>query len=305
MKTKFCLLLAAIMLTTSSMPALAQKGKKSQKGKAGFVVPQKPQLNNDGDSIAYLLGVGQAQGLKSYMQQQLHVDSAYNDAFFRGISERLAISSEEKESTAYIQGLLVGGQIEEMAKGVTKEYYADEPDKQIDKNIIAAGIYAALFGNDSTPSQQAMSQFQSKMEARKQANLDKKYGDNKRKGEAFLAENAKKEGVVCLPSGLQYKVLTQGNGEFPKSTSKVKVNYEGHLIDGTEFDSSYKRGTPTSFKANQVIKGWTEALCLMPVGSKWELYIPHNLAYGERESGKIPPFSTLIFTVELLEIEQK
>ena len=105
-------------------------------------------------------------------------------------------------------------------------------------------------------------------------------------------------------SGLQYKILTQGDGPVPTSLQKVKVNYEGRLIDGTVFDSSYNRGEPTEFAVNQVIPGWTEALCMMPVGSKWEIYIPQNLAYGERKAGSIPPYSTLIFTVELLSIVQ-
>ena len=125
-------------------------------------------------------------------------------------------------------------------------------------------------------------------------------------GERFLAENAQKEGVVTLPSGLQYKVLRQGTGAIAKNDDEVVVKYEGHLIDGTEFDSSYKRDPQTStFRPNQVIKGWTEALTMMPEGSKWELYIPQNLAYGERQAGKIPPYSTLIFTVELEKVNAK
>ena len=124
-------------------------------------------------------------------------------------------------------------------------------------------------------------------------------------GEKFLAENKTKEGVVTTPSGLQYKIITKGTGEIPADSSKVKVNYKGTLIDGTEFDSSYKRKEPATFRANQVIKGWTEALTMMPVGSKWELYIPQELAYGARETGgQIKPFSTLIFEVELVGIEK-
>ena len=119
-----------------------------------------------------------------------------------------------------------------------------------------------------------------------------------------MAENAKKEGVVTLPSGLQYKVITMGEGEKPLKDQTVEVKYEGKMIDGTVFDSSYKRNPPTSkFRCDQVIKGWTEALQLMPVGSKWELYIPQELAYGERQAGQIKPFSALIFTVELMGIE--
>lgn len=125
----------------------------------------------------------------------------------------------------------------------------------------------------------------------------------KAEGEAFLAENAKKEGVVTLPSGLQYKVITEGNGNKPTANQQVKCHYEGTLINGAKFDSSYDRNEPAVFPVNGVIQGWVEALQLMPVGSKWELYIPYNLAYGERGAGQsIPPYATLIFTVELLEI---
>ena len=123
-------------------------------------------------------------------------------------------------------------------------------------------------------------------------------------GKKFLEENKKRAGVVTLPSGLQYEVINKGTGKKAKATDQVKCHYEGTLIDGTEFDSSYKRKEPTTFRANQVIKGWTEALTMMPVGSKWELYIPQELAYGSRDQGQIKPFSTLIFEVELLSIEK-
>ena len=141
------------------------------------------------------------------------------------------------------------------------------------------------------------------MDTIKEKAIAEKYADNKAAGEKFLAENKEKEGVITLPSGLQYKVIKEGKGAKPTETDRVKVNYRGTLIDGKEFDSSYKRNEPATFRANQVIKGWTEALTMMPVGSKWELYIPSELAYGTRETGgDIKPFSTLIFEVELLEI---
>ena len=153
--------------------------------------------------------------------------------------------------------------------------------------------------------EEAQTFMQTQMDAVKSKALEKKYADNKAAGEKFLAENKTKEGVVTTPSGLQYKVITKGTGAIPADTSKVKVNYKGTLIDGTEFDSSYKRKEPATFRANQVIKGWTEALTMMPVGSKWELYIPQDLAYGARETGgQIKPFSTLIFEVELVGIEK-
>jgi len=134
---------------------------------------------------------------------------------------------------------------------------------------------------------------------------ESKYDDVKKEGEDFLKENAEKEGVVTLPSGLQYKIITEGTGAKPQLTDKVKVHYHGTLINGTVFDSSVDRGEPISFPVTQVIKGWTEALQLMPVGSKWKSAIPYDLAYGERGAGQqIGPFSTLIFQVELLDIEK-
>ena len=127
--------------------------------------------------------------------------------------------------------------------------------------------------------------------------------ENIEKGKAFLAENAKKEGIVTLPSGLQYQVLQEGNGKKPSATDRVKCHYEGTLIDGTLFDSSIKRGQPAVFGVNQVIKGWVEALQLMSEGSKWRLFIPSELGYGAQQAGEmIPPHSTLIFEVELIEV---
>ena len=129
------------------------------------------------------------------------------------------------------------------------------------------------------------------------------YEQNKASGEAFLANNAKKEGVVVLPSGLQYEVITEGNGKKPSATDRVQCHYEGTLIDGTIFDSSIKRGEPAVFGVNQVIMGWVEALQLMQEGAKWRLYIPYNMAYGEHGAGEmIPPYSALVFDVELIKV---
>lgn len=132
---------------------------------------------------------------------------------------------------------------------------------------------------------------------------EKMNAENIEKGKAFLEENAKKEGVITLPSGLQYQVITEGNGKKPSATDKVKCHYEGTLVDGTLFDSSIKRGQPAVFGVNQVIKGWVEALQLMSEGSKWRLFIPSELGYGAQQAGEmIPPHSTLIFEVELIEV---
>ena len=140
----------------------------------------------------------------------------------------------------------------------------------------------------------------------KAKSLMKEFGPNKEAGEKFLAENAKKEGVKTLPSGVQYKVLKEGNGAVPADTSVVKVHYEGRTIEGNVFDSSYKRGEPTKFRVDQVIKGWTDALKQMPAGSTWEIYVPQELAYGERQQGSdIKPFSMLIFKIELIDVDPK
>ncbi len=132
-----------------------------------------------------------------------------------------------------------------------------------------------------------------------------KYKDNLDAGQKFLEENAKKEGVKTTESGLQYKIIKEGNGKTPTATDKVKVNYEGRLIDGTVFDSSYERKEPAVFGVTQVIRGWSEALQMMKEGCKWEIYIPYELAYGDRSAGDIKPFSTLIFKVELLKVLPK
>jgi len=179
----------------------------------------------------------------------------------------------------------------------------ENPFDGIVSDAVAQGVMDALNGKAMTISnadmQAAFEEINKRMQA-KQAELGKLQAAE---GEAFLAENAKKAGIVVTASGLQYEVITQGTGAIPTATSKVKTHYHGTLIDGTVFDSSVKRGQPIDFPVNGVIAGWTEALQLMPVGSKWRLYIPHNLAYGERGAGaSIAPYSALIFDVELIDI---
>jgi len=265
----------------------------------------KQVLASDGDSIAYLFGTFQSNGLKNYLAVQLNVDTVNNmNDFCRGVLDRIAVDPGDKAAAAYQTGMQIGGQIETMAESLSKDYYAAEPDKRISASVVANAILSALTGQNEYSIQQAQTLFQEKMTARQAENKEKLYGANREAGEKWLTDNATKEGVVTLPSGLQYKVLAKGDGEVPAPTQKVKVNYEGRLIDGTVFDSSYKRNQPSTFGVNQVIKGWTEALCMMPVGSKWEVYIPYSLAYGDRDSGQIKPYSALIFTVELLGIEK-
>jgi FKBP-type peptidyl-prolyl cis-trans isomerase FklB len=180
----------------------------------------------------------------------------------------------------------------------------------VDPRILEQGLKDALAGTKplmtDAEAQTVMTEFRTAMMKKKQEEAQRVSESNKQAGQQFLAANKTKEGVVTLPSGLQYKILKEGTGPKPTATDTVTVNYRGTLIDGTEFDSSYKRSEPTTFGVNQVIKGWTEALQLMPVGSKWQLFIPSDLAYGERSPGaEIGPNSTLIFDVELLSIKEK
>ncbi len=180
----------------------------------------------------------------------------------------------------------------------------------VDPNILLRGLKDSLAGGKTLLTEDqakaALTEVQNEMRKKQQEQMQAAAEVNKKEGEAFLAANKGKDGVVSLPSGLQYKVLTQGTGPKPTSADTVVCNYRGTLINGTEFDSSYKRGQPATFPVGGVIKGWTEALPLMPVGSKWQLFIPAELAYGERAPGpEIGPNSTLIFEVELLSIQDK
>jgi len=180
----------------------------------------------------------------------------------------------------------------------------------VDANLVAQGLKDALSGGKTRLTEEeakaVLTEVQNEIAKQRQEKLKETSDKNKAEGEAFLAANKGKEGVVTLPSGLQYKILAAGTGPKPTATDSVVCNYRGTLINGTEFDSSYKRGQPATFGVGQVIKGWTEALQLMPVGSKWQLFVPSSIAYGERGAGaEIGPNATLIFEVELLSIQEK
>ena len=265
----------------------------------------KANLKSDIDSLSYSIGMAQTQGLKDYLVGRLGVDTAYMAEFIKGLNE--GADKTSKKEIAYMAGLQIGQQINGtngMIKNINQELFAGDSLKTISKDNFMAGFIAGALEKGGLMSMdEAQIYTRTAMEAVKAKAMEEKYADNKAACEKFLAENKTKDGVKTTPSGLQYKVITEGTGAIPADSSKVKVNYKGTLIDGTEFDSSYKRNEPATFRANQVIKGWTEALTMMPVGSKWELYIPQELAYGARESGQIKPFSTLVFEVELVEIE--
>ena len=265
----------------------------------------KADLKSDVDSLSYAFGLTQTQGFKDYMVHQLRVDSANIGDLVKGLVDGAA-GKDAQSQIAYVEGLKIGKMMaESWVSGLTSDVYADDSTKSIDKDNLVAGFIAGVLGKDQKfTMEEAQTYVQEVMTAANDKKMEAQFGENREAGEKFLAENKTKEGVQVTPSGLQYKVIKQGKGAVPTATDKVSVHYRGTLIDGTEFDSSYKRNKPTEFAANQVIKGWTEALTMMPVGSKWELYIPQELAYGSRNQGKIKPFSTLIFEVELLGIEK-
>jgi FKBP-type peptidyl-prolyl cis-trans isomerase FklB len=207
-----------------------------------------------------------------------------------------AVLKDEKDRLSYAIGMDIGN-------GLKRQNIDLNPE------IVAQGIWDSLSGEKTLMTEQeyrdTMNAFKQEMSKKQQAQMQEFSEKNKKDGENFLAENKTKEGIITLPSGLQYKVIQAGTGKSPKSSDTVTVNYKGTLIDGTEFDSSYRRGQPASFPVKGVIPGWTEALQLMKEGAKWELYIPSNLAYGERGAGRnIGPNSTLIFEVELISVKE-
>lgn len=254
------------------------------------------------DSLAYAIGVTQTQGLKDYLVGRMDVDTAYMGQFVNGVLE--GVDADDKQN-AYFAGTQIGQQVvNQIIPGVSREVFGNA-EELINRDFFLAGFVAGVTEkNLLMQPMEAQMVAMTMMEEIQTQRLEAQYGDNKAQGVAFLDSIAKTEGVVKTESGLCYKVITKGKGAVPANTDKVKVHYRGTLIDGTEFDSSYSRNEPTTFRANQVIAGWTEALTMMPVGSKWMLYIPQELAYGTRDMGTIKPFSTLVFEVELLEIEK-
>lgn len=286
--------------------APAQKKAKKTK-KAAKVEAVQPKVDTVSlDVFSYAMGMAQQNGLKKYLAQRLDVDTINGMGdFLRGVKEVFA-APQDKKLVAYSAGLQVGSQIlGQFLKQLNQQITGEQDKDFIDVAKYKDGFLAGVTGENALMSLDSATQITSKqMEYYKEQEMERKYGENRVAGEEFLKANAKKDSIVTLPSGLQYKILKVGEGPKPTANQTVSVNYEGTLIDGTVFDSSYKRGKPASFRCNQVIKGWTEALQLMPVGSTWMLYIPQEMAYGSRETGGlIKPFSALIFKVELLGIE--
>ena len=288
------LALAALTLT----PAAAQKrGKKAKAPKPVATVPAAETIPAavEAKTFSYAMGVAQGESLKQYLTSQMGVDTAYVKYAIEAMTT--SVSEEDRKR---IEATAAGLRIAEMNRRnlpfINKQACGKEDSTFVNIAEFERGLSEAALGVAALSQDSAMKtveqQFKHQQASYKKENLD------------WLEANKKLKGVKTLPSGLQYRVLTEGNGPVATDSSEVEVHYEGKLIDGTVFDSSYKRNQPATFRPNQVIKGWTEALTLMPEGSVWELYIPANLGYGEQGSGRsIPGNSTLIFKVEVLKVK--
>ena len=299
MKKTFILALAA--LATTAFAATPSKKDKKQKNQPKTEQAAPVQLISKSDSLSYAAGMFTTRGLMDYVKQQYGVDSTNMQAFVEGLKEGIERSGD-KQFTAHNAGLQIAQMLESRIYPNVNKDVKDTP-LTLDSVTFNRGFVAAVVGDTAVmKTADANKYFESTMQAAKKQAEEAYKAEN----EAWLKQNATKPGVQTLPSGLQYKVLTEGKGAVAAKDDEVTVRYEGHTIDGKEFDSSYKRNpNTTTFRPDQVIKGWTEALCMMPEGSKWELYIPQDIAYGSRKAGSIKPYSTLIFTVEVVKVEKK
>lgn len=289
-------MIIALAVLASATFSTADAAKKNKKKAAEAPVPV--VLTTGNDSLSYAAGMQLTNGLMPYLLQ-MKMDTTYMADFINGFKEYFE-KAEDPQFMAYTLGHNIGNQLKDRMLPGIKGELEGTPDS-LNEQMFINGFVAALQNDTTHYNIDAASTFFS---GRMQANAEAKKAAARKAGEDFLAENKLKPGVMTTASGLQYKVIEQGNGPVPTNDQTVTVKYEGRLIDGTVFDSSYTRNPDTTdFKPSQVIKGWTEALTMMPVGSKWELYIPQELGYGERNAGKIPPYSALIFTVELISVK--
>ncbi len=315
MRTLKLLVLPALMLCSLTISAQTSNSKKA-KEKTEKTAKKTSKKSNKGetpvevvdtvsiDEFSFHFGRANTNGLKSYLVQRMGIDVKYMEDFMKGF-EQGNLTEEDKRMKARLAGMEIREQVNEQVIPQASAQIDEENDRLNHARFMEgfrAGILETEVPGIDMDSTQVI--VRKNIEYYHKAQMEAKYGDNRKAGEEFLAKNAKEKDVKVTASGLQYKILTKGTGDVPVVSDKVKVHYRGTLLDGTEFDSSYKRGEPTSFGCGQVISGWTEALTMMPVGSKWMLYIPYDLAYGDCETGSIKPFSMLIFEVELLDIEK-
>ena len=284
-------MLVVALAATLSFSAFAAKKTKKNNKKVAQPVMVKPVSPAD---FSYAAGVAQSSSLAQFLAQRSGVDSAHIKDFVEGLSKE--VSAEE---TAKLRALLasidIKKQMPQIVQSMNQQATGKGDTTYVDQAVFVKGLTEGLLKTNTLSADSA-----TKIE---QQQYDYYTQQLKMRNADFLAQYAKQKGVKSTPSGLLYKVLQQGDGAMPADTSQVEVHYEGKLVDGTVFDSSYQRGETATFGLNQVIKGWSEAVKLMKVGSKYEVCLPYNLAYGERGTRGIPPFSTLLFTIELKSIK--
>ena len=303
---KKVIMLALLIAAGSALNTVsAHSKKKDKKNKATTECSEACKtapivLKSAADSLSYATGMTMSNGLDAYLEQQFGITKELMPDFIRGLKEGIS-KRKDANFAAYGVGIAVSRQIESRLLPNMVSHF-EESKSPIDTEILYRGVVAAMSKDSTTMSPATAAKFFKEQEI---AIRQQREAENKAKNEAFMAENKAKEGVVTLPSGLQYRIIKKGTGAIPKATDDVQVIYEGKTIDGKVFDSTAKHGTEfDTFNVGGLIKGWTEALQLMPVGSKWEIFIPYNLAYGERGAGRdIAPYSTLIFTLELKDID--
>lgn len=297
---KKIILLALVFSASASFNIVSADKKKKKSAEAVEVAAQPVVLATASDSVSFAAGKAATLGLFQYLQQEYQVDTAYMHDVVKGFNEAMARFCDP-EYKAYNAGAQVARMVLERILPGTASKFEGTSDS-ISADLFTAGFRAALVGDSTLFTDDKAREY---FEDRLVASREEAQRVYREANEQWLAQNRDKEGVKTTASGLQYKILRAGTGAVPTDKDRVTVKYEGKMIDGTVFDSSYKRTPQTStFGCTQVIKGWTEALTMMPVGSKWELYIPQELGYGSRQAGQIKPYSTLIFTVELEGIEQ-
>ena len=275
----------ALALLASATFNTALAGKKKDVVQVATVAPV--ELKTSSDSVSYAAGMAATKGLIPFVQQQYKVDTTYMADFVRGFRKALE-SKGDGAFSAYAAGMQIAQMAQQRILPSVQQELVGTKDSVAAQNFYNGFIDALQKNFTKYTEEEAQQFYEQRVEAAKKAKTEAAISV----GKNWLADNAKKAGVVTLPSGLQYKVISNGSGEKPTATDEVVVKYEGKLIDGTVF------------RGDQVIAGWTEALQLMTPGSKWELYIPQDLAYGAREMGSIPAYSTLIFTVELLKVNK-
>lgn len=264
----------------------------------------KADLKTEKDSLAYAIGLANSTGISQRLAQS-RIDSIFMNDYIQGILDG-ATAKVDTQKIAYFIGAQMGQQFsDDFFKQFNAYYFKEDSAKFLKKEVFLSGLIAGMGGKDLKMSlEEAPKYAERKLDSIGAIAAEEQYGENRAAGVKFLEENKAKDGVVTLPSGLQYKVIKEGKGEKPKLGDRVRVEYSGTLIDGTQFDSSKNHKEPSVFGVTDVIPGWTEALQLMPVGSKWELYVPQELAYGSQDRGTIKPFSMLIFEMELQAIEK-